>query len=122
MNFNYLALIVGGVGPDVWEKEENISAADFMDAAGQAQAKADELGGQVVMLEQNDAVFEQTKDKVFLLTTGSGQDGDEWNVESIHATPVGVAHAKQKYERPRSREDGSTYSLTASIEEWKLEE
>jgi hypothetical protein len=54
MNFDYLALIVGGNGPDVWDKEANISAADFMDAAGQAQAKADEWGGQVVMLEQND--------------------------------------------------------------------
>lgn len=57
MNFYYLALIVGGVGPDVWDKEEDISAADFMDAAGQAQAKADELGGQVVMLEQNDLLI-----------------------------------------------------------------
>lgn len=54
MNFDYLVLIIGGIGPDVWDKEENISAADFMDAAGQAQAKADEWGGQVVMLEQND--------------------------------------------------------------------
>ena len=54
MNFDFLALIVGGIGPDVWDKEANISAADFMDAAGQAQAKADEWGGQVVMLEQND--------------------------------------------------------------------
>jgi len=54
MSFDYLALIVGGIGPDVWDKEESINAADFMDAAGQAQAKADEWGGQVVMLEQND--------------------------------------------------------------------
>jgi hypothetical protein len=54
MNFDYLALIVGGIGPDVWDREVNISGADFMDAAGQAQAKADEWGGQVVMLEQND--------------------------------------------------------------------
>ena len=54
MNSDYLALIVGGIGPDVWDKEVNIDAADFMDAAEQAQAKADEWGGQVVMLEQND--------------------------------------------------------------------
>lgn len=80
-------------------QHENISAADFIDAA-----------------------FEQAKDKIFLLTTGSGDDGDEWNVESIHATSAGAVHAKEEYERPRSRGDGSTYSLTASIEEWKLQE
>ena len=55
MSFDYLALIVGGNGHDVWDKEESINAEDFLDAAGWAQAKADELGGQVVMLEKNDA-------------------------------------------------------------------
>ena len=53
MNFDFLAFIIGGIGPDVWEKEVNINAADFMDAAEQAQAKADEWGGQVIILEQN---------------------------------------------------------------------
>lgn len=33
MNFSFLALIVGGVGPDVWDKESNISAAAFAWAA-----------------------------------------------------------------------------------------
>jgi len=54
MNFDYVALIVGAIGPDVWEKEADINAANFVDAAEQAQAKADEWGGQVVLLEQND--------------------------------------------------------------------
>ena len=54
MNYNYLALIQGGIGPDVWNKELKISAADFRDAASQAAAKAEELGGQVVELNQND--------------------------------------------------------------------
>ena len=54
MNYNYLALIQGGIGPDVWDKELKISAADFRDAASQAAAKAEELGGQVVELNQND--------------------------------------------------------------------
>ncbi len=54
MSFDYMALIVGGIGPDVWDKEVHISAANFMDAAAQAQARADERCGQVVILEQND--------------------------------------------------------------------
>lgn len=54
MNDNYLALIQGGLGPDVWDKELKIFAADFCDAAIQAAAKAEELGGQVVELSRND--------------------------------------------------------------------
>jgi hypothetical protein len=54
MNYNYLALIQGGIGPDVWDKELLISAVDFRDAANQAIAKAEELGGCVVSLEQNE--------------------------------------------------------------------
>lgn len=45
------ALIQGGIGPDVWDKEVEFSAADFMDAAGQANGKAEEYGGHVVWLE-----------------------------------------------------------------------
>lgn len=62
MSLDYLALIVGGVGPDVWDREVGISAADFMDAAGQAQAQADEWGGQVVMIEQNDVLVTERFD------------------------------------------------------------
>lgn len=54
MNYNYLALIQGGSGPDVWDKEMQISAVDFRDAVNQATARAEELGGQVVELNQND--------------------------------------------------------------------
>lgn len=52
MGLEYCAMIVGGIGPDVWDKEIVFTAADFMDAAGQAQAKADEWYGQVVSLNQ----------------------------------------------------------------------
>jgi hypothetical protein len=52
--FKYLALIQGGIGPDVWDKEKEIFAADFIDAANQSTALAQELGGQVVSLDQND--------------------------------------------------------------------
>lgn len=54
MKYNYLALIQGGIGPDVWDKHLEIFAADFRDAASQAAAQAEEFGGQVVELSQND--------------------------------------------------------------------
>lgn len=47
----WLAMIYGGVGPNVWDKEVTFTATDFMDAAQQAAAKADELGGEVSSLE-----------------------------------------------------------------------
>lgn len=49
----FLAMIQGGLGPDVWDKEVQISAADFIDAANQSQGVADELHGQVVSLTQS---------------------------------------------------------------------
>lgn len=53
-NCNYYALIQGGIGPDVWDNEVPLSAVDFRDACNQALAKAEELGGQVTSLEQDD--------------------------------------------------------------------
>jgi hypothetical protein len=52
-SMKYLALIQGGIGPDVWDKELQISAVDFRDAANQAAACAEDLGGQVVELNQS---------------------------------------------------------------------
>ena len=52
--YNYFALIQGGIGPDVWDEEFEISAIDFRDASNQAIAKAEEFGGQVVLLEQSE--------------------------------------------------------------------
>jgi len=59
--------------------------------------------------------------KVFLLTTGSGFDGDEWYVQSIHATMALAVAAKERYEAPRYRRDGSSYTSEATIEEWDVE-
>ena len=59
--------------------------------------------------------------KVYLLTTGSGDDGDEWRVLSIHATRKLAERAKEGYEMLRVRGDGSTYSFDAAIEEWPVE-
>jgi hypothetical protein len=57
---------------------------------------------------------------VYLVTTGTGCDGDEWNVRSIHKTKEGAETAKELYERPRYRFNGSTYIFKATIEEWEL--
>ncbi len=54
MKHNYNALLQGGLGPDVWDKELQISAVDIQDALNQAKGTADEMGGHVVMVEQND--------------------------------------------------------------------
>ena len=48
----FLAVIVGGTGPNTWEKEVEIDYADdFMDAARQAQGHADEMRGFVFSIE-----------------------------------------------------------------------
>lgn len=64
----------------------------------------------------------ETKKKVWMVTTGTGQDGDEWNVQSVHATVDGANLAKAEYEKPQKRSDGSSYVLEATIEEWPLED
>lgn len=48
----FLAVIVGGEGPNTWEEEVKIEYADdFMDAAHQAQGHAEEMRGFVFSLE-----------------------------------------------------------------------
>lgn len=59
MEFKYLAEIQGGIGPEVWDKEIDISASSFMDAAVQAYSKAQELGGAVTSLSQTDGDADQ---------------------------------------------------------------
>jgi hypothetical protein len=58
---------------------------------------------------------------VFLLTSGDGSDGNEWNVISIHSSLGLATIAKQKYEAPITRWDGSTYSCESQIEEWEMD-
>lgn len=53
-SFHYTAIIVGGIGPDVWEREFACSACDIVDAVGQAHAEAEEMGGWVVDVGQSD--------------------------------------------------------------------
>ena len=58
---------------------------------------------------------------IFLLTSGDGSDGDEWNVISIHSNYELAEGAKTRYEAPRTRSDGSTYCFWAQIEEWPVD-
>ena len=59
----FLAQIQGGIGPNVWDKECFIDAADFLDAAQFASAKADDFGGQVTILEQCDCSEDEALDR-----------------------------------------------------------
>lgn len=59
----FLAQIQGGIGHDVWDKECFIDAADFIDAAEQANHKAGEFGGQVTLLEQCDCSEDEAIDR-----------------------------------------------------------
>ncbi len=55
---------------------------------------------------------------VWLLTTGSGDDGDEWHVESIHSTKNSAQIALTIHQAPIVRGDGTTYTRDANIELW----
>ena len=59
--------------------------------------------------------------KVWLLTTGDGSDGSEWNVEGIYSTLELAEKAKKWYERRRYRPNATHYNYNANIEEWDVE-
>jgi hypothetical protein len=48
---DYDVTIQGGDGPDMWDKEVTVSAADFLDAARMATAQAEYHGGYVTALQ-----------------------------------------------------------------------
>ena len=54
----YLVVMQGGEGPDVWDKEKIVDAANFCDAAGMADGLAAERGGHVVELALCDGDYE----------------------------------------------------------------
>lgn len=60
--------------------------------------------------------------KVYLLTIGDGSDGNEWQCLAIYSTRGLAEQAQHLYQRPRHRNDGSTYSFEASIEEWDVDQ
>lgn len=51
-SFTYTAFIIGGEGPDVWDKEIAFTACDIGDAVGIAQGHAEEMGGWVTDVGQ----------------------------------------------------------------------
>jgi hypothetical protein len=48
----FSAMIVGGLGDDVWDEDIVIDAVDFKDAAEQAKGRAEVRGGRVYVLEE----------------------------------------------------------------------
>ena len=52
--YAYTICYVGGLGPNVWDKEISIEAENIIDAAKVAQGIADEVGGWVVSVQQED--------------------------------------------------------------------
>lgn len=61
-------------------------------------------------------------EKIYLLTYGDGDPGDEWYVISVHKTMEGAQKAKLDHDTtPHKRWDGSSYfKLSNDIEEWEL--
>jgi len=57
---------------------------------------------------------------VWLLTSGTGEDGDEWYVISIHRTREGAQKAKQGYKKSKRRTNGTSYSFDSNIEKWEI--
>ncbi len=95
MTYNYFAFIIGGEGPDVWEQEATIAAADFAEASRQALGMAERMGGTLVQVEQNDRP-ENSADKLAALRSNlerlaaGHEDIAEKHTLRIHAT----VHAK----------------------------
>ncbi len=59
---------------------------------------------------------------VWFLTHGTGADGDEWGVSGVYSTKEKAQLAKARYEKPRYRPDGSTYTFEAEVEAWTVDE
>lgn len=60
----FIAMIVGGIGPDVWDRDLEIDGSDFADAAQQAHEKAEEMGGRVLTMEEPSSAEEVCRQRV----------------------------------------------------------
>lgn len=60
---------------------------------------------------------------VYLLTTGDGDDGNEWSVQAIYATREAADRAKVDFDTEKHyRPDGTFYNRTSNeVEEWELQ-
>lgn len=60
---------------------------------------------------------------VYLLTTGGGEDGSEWQLHGVYDSEEAANIAKAHYERERHRPDGSTYRDFANgVEPWMVQD
>ena len=50
--YTYTVGIMGGIGPDTWDKEVEVEAENIGKAAALAMAQAEEINGWVVLIEQ----------------------------------------------------------------------
>ena len=57
--------------------------------------------------------------KVYLLTSGDGSDGDEWCVISIHATRESAEEKREK-DGWYTNIHGETYKQDWDVEEWDV--
>lgn len=86
-NFNYVISYGGGIGPDVWDKEMEISAVDINDAIAQACGYVEDSGGWVFMVSQEDYP-QSTRDQL---------------EEKLHELRMRVAELEQQIEsNPRA--------------------
>ncbi len=57
---------------------------------------------------------------IWLVTTGDGEDGNEWAVEGVFNNLEAAFKFRRGYQQPRYREDGSVYRFLCDIERWPL--
>ncbi len=87
----FFARLQGGDGPDVWDKELFIDAADFIDAANQASARAEELRGQVTELSQCDCSEDEAIGRAVTRFLG-------WVLpDSVACDPCATKHGSGRY-------------------------
>lgn len=56
---------------------------------------------------------------VYLITSGSGDDGSEWSLHAIFSTRQSAEQYKERH-NTIIRDDGTTYEWGLCIEEWSV--
>jgi hypothetical protein len=57
---------------------------------------------------------------VWLLTEGTGMEGDAWGVLGVYETEEAAEDAKAVHMQPQSRHDGTTYVRQCGVEQWSI--
>ena len=58
---------------------------------------------------------------VYLLTTWDGLDSNDWTVLGAYSSFSLANKAKERYEAPQTRPDGSTFCWAAEVETWDID-